>query len=325
MVPLPFNLALVDYLAGHRTPFLTDFFLAATTIGGFGGYFLIAMLIYVAWNKQLAIRLTVVVLFASSLNSLLKLAIKNPRPFIRQGTYLEKWAVSAKNAAQLATEYSTPSGHAMAASAFYSYLFALVRNRYIRIIAVLAILLIGASRPYLGVHYCEDVLLGWALGITLAVVSARYAEAIAAAWSRLSYPRQIAAAVIASLALWLFTAALDGWNFSGEARSCLVGAGFLTGIAIARPLELSRVNFDPASSSPLAKLLRFLLSVGMAAAALLLLDNFSAAIAPRASLPGDLLEYLRYAAVAFTSIFLAPLLFTRIGLAQRLAPSPHRL
>jgi hypothetical protein len=36
------------------------------------------------------------------------------------------------------------------------------------------------------------------------------------------------------------------------------------------------------------------------------------------------LEYLRYAAAGFTCIFLAPLLFTRIGLAECINPSPHR-
>jgi membrane-associated phospholipid phosphatase len=64
-------------------------------------------------------------------------------------------------------EFSTPSGHATAAAAFYTYLYGKVCSRAVRIVAVAAILIIGISRPYLGVHYFEDVFLGWALGVRL--------------------------------------------------------------------------------------------------------------------------------------------------------------
>lgn len=99
---------LMQFLADHRTIPLTRFFLAATFFGNFAGYIFIATLIYVAWNKQLAIRLSVLVLLSSSLNDVLKLIVKNPRPFIREGTYLQKWAVSPQSAAALAAEYSPP-------------------------------------------------------------------------------------------------------------------------------------------------------------------------------------------------------------------------
>jgi membrane-associated phospholipid phosphatase len=324
MASLPFNMALMEFLASHRTPFLTSFFLAATFIGESGVYTLIILAIYVAWNKQLAIRLAVLVLATSSLNGILKLLIRNPRPFIREGTWRSKWAVSPKNAAALATEYSTPSGHAMAASAFYSYLYALIGNRYFRIFAVLAILLIGISRPYLGVHYFEDVLLGWAIGLLMALLFIRYGERLGILWGRLTYSRQIGAAVFASLALWLVSVAVNSWSFTGEPRNILADAGFLTGIVIARPLELRKVNFDPRSSNLAAKILRFLLCAGLMIAALLLLGKLFAAMAVNSSLLAYGLEYLRYAAAGFTCIFLAPLLFTRIGLAECINPSPHR-
>jgi len=316
MSPLPFNMALMQFLADHRTVFLTRFFHAATFFGDFGGYILVATLIYVAWNKQLAIRLSVLVLLASSLNGVLKLIVKNPRPFIREGTYLSKWAVSPQGAAALATEYSTPSGHAMASSAFYSYLYACAGNRYVRVIAVMAIVLIGVSRPYLGVHYAEDVLIGWAIGLSVALLWIRYAEAICAAWSRLSYTQQIGIAVAASLALWLLTIAVNGWRIDGQPREALVSAGFLTGIVIARPLELRMVNFDPRSSNAAAKTLRYLLSIAMVIGALLFLDMAFGMIPGKFAMLGSMLQYVRFTAAGIVSIFLAPLLFTRIGLAK---------
>jgi hypothetical protein len=46
-------------------------------------------------------------LLAMALNHVLKILIKNPRPFLMADTHLENWAVSADRACQLVTEYST--------------------------------------------------------------------------------------------------------------------------------------------------------------------------------------------------------------------------
>lgn len=316
MAPLPFNMVLMEFLAGHRTASLTRFFLAASLFGNVGVYLLIAMLIYVAWNKQLAIRLSVLLLMTSSLNGVLKIIIANPRPFIREGTWLWKWAVSPKSAAALATEYSTPSGHAMAASAFYSYLYAFVKSRYVRVAAVAAIVLIGVSRPYLGVHYAEDVLIGWAIGLSIALLAIKYFAAIGAWWDQLSYGKQVGLAVATSLALWMLAIAFNHWRIDGQLREVVSCAGFLTGIAIARPLELRLVNFDPRSSPVLAKILRYLFSVGLLAGTLLFFDIATWMIPANLSLLVYILQYVRFTAAGFVSIFLAPLLFTKIGLAE---------
>lgn len=161
---LPFNMPIMEFLSDHRTAALTSCFRSISDLGEVQGYILIATFIYVMFDKTLAVRLSILVTLTMGLNHILKIIIRNPRPFIREGTYLKKWAVSPDYVRDLATEYSTPSGHAMAAASFYSYLYSCVRNRYVKIVAVLAVLLIGLSCPYLGVHYVEDILLGWAIG-----------------------------------------------------------------------------------------------------------------------------------------------------------------
>jgi hypothetical protein len=57
-----FNMALMQFLAGHRTVFLTKFFLLFSDLGEIDGNILIATLIYVAFEKALAIRLSGLVL-----------------------------------------------------------------------------------------------------------------------------------------------------------------------------------------------------------------------------------------------------------------------
>ena len=320
MTPLRFHLEFIQFLADHRSTPLTDFFLVVTTLGTFAVYIGIVTFLYVAWNKQLAIRLSVLLLLTSALNGLLKLVIKTPRPFVREGTYLTKWAVSSRTAATLAAEYSTPSGHAMSAAAFYSYLFQYTRNRYLRALAVAAILLIGFSRSYLGVHYGEDVLLGWALGLACSVVAAKYFDVFCERWRRLSPQFQAGIAVAASLALWLLALALNGGRPAGEPTAILRDAGFLTGIVIARPLELRLVNFDPRSSTVAAKISRFLLTCFLVLCTLIAFNLVFRDLSARGPWIGLVLQYVRFTAAGVVNIFLAPLLFTRMGLAK-LAPA----
>ena len=219
-----------------------------------GGFVLLISLIYVTYDKRLAFRLSVLTLLTMSLNHLLKSLIMNPRPFVTEGSYADRWAVSGAKAEELATEYSTPSGHAMAGAAFYTYLYASLRNGYVRATCVLLILLTGLSRPYLGVHYLEDVLIGWALGIAIALLATGYAETIQSLWGRLSHPQQIGTVAAGSFALWLATRLLSGWEAENQPLAFVGYTGFLTGIVIAsvapfRPGD-PELSFPHARSTP---------------------------------------------------------------------------
>jgi undecaprenyl-diphosphatase len=73
---------------------------------------------------------------------------------------------------------SFPSGHAMTSAAVYLTLGALlmrvsdrkVTKWYCMAVAMTATFLIGASRVYLGVHYPTDVLAGWMIGMSWALL-----------------------------------------------------------------------------------------------------------------------------------------------------------
>jgi hypothetical protein len=116
MAELIFNVDAMLFLADHRNVFLTKFFLVASFVDEIEGYILIVTLVYVMYDKTLAVRLSVLVLVTMCLNHVLKIIIKNPRPFIRKGTYLQKSAVSTNNAKALATEYSTLFRHRVSGS-----------------------------------------------------------------------------------------------------------------------------------------------------------------------------------------------------------------
>jgi membrane-associated phospholipid phosphatase len=75
---------------------------------------------------------------------------------------------------------SFPSGHAGNSMAVFLSIALIAVPRAHRtpavIIALLASLLIGSTRPYLGVHWPSDVIGGWALGATIAIVAWSIAE-----------------------------------------------------------------------------------------------------------------------------------------------------
>jgi undecaprenyl-diphosphatase len=73
---------------------------------------------------------------------------------------------------------SFPSGHSMLSAVVYLTLGALLARLfeglalklYILLVAMLLTLLVGISRVYMGVHYPSDVLAGWSVGLSWAIL-----------------------------------------------------------------------------------------------------------------------------------------------------------
>jgi undecaprenyl-diphosphatase len=143
------------------SPGLTRVMIAASHFGGpgwlvpLGG---LAALGFLArgWRRG-AVLVVVTLAGAGMLDTLLKLAFARTRP-------------AAFFDYPLPLSHSFPSGHAFFAGSFFGGLALLVSPRVhskvvrgaVWVITGLLILLIGASRIYLGVHYPSDVLAGYA-------------------------------------------------------------------------------------------------------------------------------------------------------------------
>jgi membrane-associated phospholipid phosphatase len=317
---LPFSIELIQWLADHRTALLTSIFQFFSLLGDAPGYVLLIALIYFIWGKQLAVQLAVLALCTMAINHTLKMVIQNARPFISDGTYLHEWAVSPATAAALATEYSTPSGHAMASASFYGYLVGLWPTRGVRAALLGCVLMIGASRAYLGVHYVEDVLGGWLCGFALAYAALRYGARLEELWQRCGVRVQSAILLSASLALWGATRALNGQLAATPPPAFVSYAGLLTGVVAAYPVERRLIRVDPRSGGLRDKLLRYLLCVGLMLATLVGLRSAFPAAAFSAWPFGNLLRFLHFAGAGLVAVFVAPALSVRLGIAAAMAP-----
>jgi undecaprenyl-diphosphatase len=123
-----------------------------------------------AWRRDFAgVRLLAVVPFGMVLNVGLKHAFQRARPVLEQPLVHH-------------LTYSFPSGHAVASTVFYGALCGLVlahlRSRALRAgavgLAAAMVLLVCASRVYLGAHFLSDVVAGVAVGTLCLLVFHRW-------------------------------------------------------------------------------------------------------------------------------------------------------
>jgi undecaprenyl-diphosphatase len=162
-----FDDAVMRWIAQHQYPLVQQSMLEVTALGT---GVVVAMVIFVAalflWlnkHKHSAVLLLVANFGGMVLNNLLKLGFDRPRPQVfKWGTY--------------AASSSFPSGHAMSSVIVYgtvAYLAARLQQRRASraltlTFAALIILLICASRMYLGVHYPSDIAAGLIIGLAWA-------------------------------------------------------------------------------------------------------------------------------------------------------------
>lgn len=153
--------ATIRALAGVRAdaPLLTSLAIAITWAGSayatLGGAALAALWSWVKNRRRSAVWLVATVGGGRLLADGLKLLVDRPRP------HFEPWPVPVHS-------LSFPSGHAtnsMLAFTAIAYVLASPPRRTLAVrAAILLSLIIGITRPFLGVHWPSDVIAGWCLG-----------------------------------------------------------------------------------------------------------------------------------------------------------------
>lgn len=145
--------AQLEAIAALRHPVLDGVFGGLTLLGVEAFLLPFVALGYWLFDRRLFARATAMLLIAAFLNTWLKGSFRIPRPEVVSQVLP-------------ATGWSFPSGHAQVAGALWGGLAWMAGRERPRLATVLVALGLGvaASRPYLGVHYVHDVIVGFFLG-----------------------------------------------------------------------------------------------------------------------------------------------------------------
>lgn len=160
-------------IANYRTT-IGDFLFPLITLLGEAYVYIIAAIIFlIQKNNRLA--LTIGALGTGS--ALISYATKNwfgaPRPQVYFGEILQRpELISRIEGVELANSFTSsfPSGHTLAAFAFYTFIALQKQDLLSKIILLLTAIAVGFSRMYLFQHFITDVTWGALIGLTWAVV-----------------------------------------------------------------------------------------------------------------------------------------------------------
>lgn len=287
---LAWGIDVIQAIQMIANPGLTGAMKVLTQAGSEYFYILFLPILFWCIDERFGARFGLVFLFSTFVNSWLKVAFAQPRPY----NLVPSVGLSHE------TSYGLPSGHAQGTSTFWGLLAPRIRKPWGLTLAIVVPLVISFTRLYLGVHFPTDVFLGLALGWGIAIASAVFGGRIVDLVS--SWNPRLKIIVAAVLAL--------GMNSLNMDDTSMPGAFFGTALGIVS--MSSRLGFDASSGSIAKKIGRFLLGL------LVLVVIYAGG---KLVFPGEgdslyaLFRFFRYGLMGFWISFGAPWLFLRMKLA----------
>lgn len=298
-------------------PQLVGFFTFVSALGQEEFFLIVMPLIYWCLSKPFGKQLGYLFLMTIAVTAIAKQAFRWPRPY---------WLDPSVG---LATQegYGMPSGHAQNAAALYPFVAAWIRRRWAWVVAFALILLMGASRIYLGVHFPTDVAAGYILGFLLLALAAGFWWYLAEDFSKRILGQKLLAAVTVPLivaAVYIIVRLVIGeasldvpWaehvpqaeRDSVDAIATAVGALWGFGIGVA--LEASRVRFRT-EGAIWQRVLRFIVGITITVGLWAGLDAVFPDDPLWLAIP---LRIIRYLLVTLWVAYYGPMLFVRLRLA----------
>ena len=247
-------------LSEIRSPFLDALIQLVTRLGEEVIVLGVICVFYWCLNKDTAYKMGLIFFASGMLVQGLKISFRIDRPFV-----IDPTLKPVESAVEGATGYSFPSGHTQSATSLYGYFAVAVKNKWLQAVFVLAFLLVGFSRLYLGVHTYFDV--GVSLILTLAVVF--FIDFIFKKLSGGEYDLVLAsvlAAVSVFLCTYAFILAKVGYADASQINDCFKSGGAGVAFALGFYVERKYLKFDVSAKSVWVQAVKLMLGVAGALA-----------------------------------------------------------
>jgi membrane-associated phospholipid phosphatase len=274
--------------------------------------------IYWSIDKRLGRQLGYIFLLSALINNMLKNIFRQPRPFwlepdIKQGD---------------AEGYGIPSGHVQNVTAVFLLLAASVRRNWAWLLALLYILLMALSRLYLGVHFLQDIAVGFAVGLLVFGAFLMWQQTFFDRYSKQILGRRLLLMVLIPIVLAVvyigallllglpnmdapWASFIPAAELNGHEDVVSTVAGLL-GFGVGILLESSRIRFR--AGGPIwQRIIRYILGIAVAIGIWAGLRAVFPAEPAWLALP---LRFLRYLLLLLWVTYIAPWFFVKLRLAS---------
>ena len=290
-------LEILRSLEGIRNPVLDAIIQGVTRLGEELIIFGVICLLYWCLNKNAAYKLGLIFFASGIAVQGLKVTFRIERPFV-----LDPTLSPVPTAIEAATGYSFPSGHTQSATSLYGYFAYTVKQKWLKVIFVLAFVAVAFSRMYLGVHTIFDITVSMVITLLAVILISKFYSAFTCGKYDVIVSAVLAAVSII-LCVYSFILAKAGYVDTFQINDCFKSGGAGLGFALGFYLERKHLNFDVKAPKIYIHILKMILGIAGALVfksglKLIAEDNL-------------IVDFVRYFLTLLWVIYLFPLIFTK--------------